>query len=135
MARRRRLSLTVLAFKNIDMENWLRTDEHEEAVSALEMFSESLPPVLGIIYRWKWSIISLHNAVQGFMVLSLRQGNGLLALKDHIAAKWLKAYRAEEPLPEEKLEEKRGHFPVFFKLYRKLGSVPSFLGGIKPSRC
>lgn len=74
------------------MELFLRTDETEEAISALEMLSEITPFLVKDIYRWKWSIIATHNALQGFMVLALRHGNGLLALKDKIAAEWLKAH-------------------------------------------
>ena len=75
------------------MELFLRTDETEEAISAPEMLSEITPFLVKDIYRWKWAIIATHNALQGFMVLALRHGNGLLALKDKIAAEWLKAYR------------------------------------------
>ncbi|MGQ4878911.1 hypothetical protein ACOJCM_10120 [Billgrantia sp. LNSP4103-1] len=97
------------------MELWLRTDEHEEAVSALEMVAESSALVLENCYRWKWVLISTHNTLQGFMVLSLRQGNGLKALKDHIAEKWLKAYREGGKYPAEQLD-------TFLNLYKKVKS-------------
>lgn len=97
------------------MELWLRTDEHEEAVSALEMVAESSAMVLEDCYRWKWVLIATHNALQGFMVLALRQGNGLKALKDHIAAKWLKAYREGGEYPNEQLD-------TFLNLYKKVKS-------------
>ncbi len=104
------------------MELWLRTDEHEEAVSALEMVAEAGTSISSDSYRWKWVIISAHNALQGFMVLALRNGNGLLALKDNIAAQWLKAYR--EWL---KANREGGKFPVekldtFLNLYKKIKS-------------
>lgn len=95
------------------MDLWLRTDEHEEAVSALEMVAEASAMVLEDSYRWKWVLIATHNALQGFMVLALRQGNGLKALKDDIAAKWLKAYREGGPYPVEKLD-------TFLNLYKKV---------------
>jgi len=97
------------------MELWLRTDEHEEAVSALEMVAESSALVLQDNYRWKWVLIATHNTLQGFMVLALRQGNGLKALKDKIAAKWLKAYREGGQYPIEKLD-------TFLNLYKKVKS-------------
>jgi hypothetical protein len=93
--------------------HYLRTDEAEEAVSALEMVSESLAGVKSDIYRWKWALIALHSAVQGFMVLALRGGNGLSALKDDVAAAWLEAYEKGTPLPQERLES-------YENLYRKI---------------
>src|SRR6478752_487934 len=92
---------------------YLRTDEHEEAVRSLE-WAEAQARSLGEdSYQWKWVLISLHNAVQGFMVLALWQGNGLLALRDKIAGKWLKAYRDGGDYPAEKLDE-------FLNLYQKV---------------
>lgn len=97
------------------MNLWLRTDETEEAISALEMIAESALALSADIYSWKWAIIAAHNALQGFMVLALRQGNGLLALKDKIAAQWLKAYREGGKYPIEKLDN-------FLNLYKKVKS-------------
>ena len=97
------------------MDLFLRTDETEEAISALEMLSEITPFLVKDIYRWKWAIIATHNALQGFMVLALRHGNGLLALKDKIAAEWLKAYREGGKRPVEKLDN-------FLNLYKKVKS-------------
>ncbi len=97
------------------MELWLRTDEHEEAVSALEMVAEAGTSISSDSYRWKWVIISAHNALQGFMVLALRHGNGLLALKDKIATQWLKAYREGGKYPVEKID-------TFLNLYKKIKS-------------
>lgn len=70
-------------------------------------------------YQWKWVLIGLHNAVQGFMVLALWNGNGLLALRDRIAAKWLKAYNNGGPYPAEKLDE-------FMNLYTKVKDSANF---------
>jgi hypothetical protein len=98
---------------------YLRTDEHEEAVRSLE-WAEAQARSLGEdSYQWKWVLISLHNAVQGFMVLALWQGNGLLALRDKIAGKWLKAYRDGGDYPAEKLDE-------FLNLYQKVKDKDNF---------
>jgi len=98
------------------MDLWLRTDETEEAISSLEMLAETAPSLVLDTYRWKWVFISTHNALQGFMVLALRHGNGLLALKDEIAAQWQKAYREGGKYPVEKLDN-------FTNLYKKVKSV------------
>ena len=94
-------------------EKWLRTDETLEAVSSLEMVAISLKNVENDLYQWKWSILALHNSLQGFMVLALRGGSGLNCLKDHIAIEWLRAYRAGDKLPKEELDG-------FLNLYKKI---------------
>lgn len=97
------------------MAYYLRTDEAEEAVSAIEMVSESVTMAKSDIYRWKWALIALHSGVQGFMVLALRGGNGLAALKDEVAAAWLEAHEKNRPYPEERLD-------TYENLYKKVKS-------------
>ena len=97
------------------MDFWLHTDETKEAISALEMLAEIAPSLNKDTYRWKWVVISTHNSLQGFMVLALRQGNGLLALKDEIASQMRKAFRGEGKYPVEKLDN-------FLNLYKKIKS-------------
>ena|SRR3990167_316710 len=98
---------------------WLRTDEREEAVRSLRWAEIQTRSLLEDPYQWKWVLISLHNATQGFMVLALWNGNGLLALRDKIAAKWLEAYRNGGPYPAEKLDE-------FLNLYKKVKDANNF---------
>jgi len=98
---------------------YLRTDEREEAVRSLEFARSQAALLSDDPYAWKWILISLHNAVQGFMVLALRNGNGLLALRDHIAAKWLKVYREGGEYPVEKLDD-------FLSLYEKVKKPSNF---------
>lgn len=93
------------------MENWLRTDELEESVSALRMMRDTALKVPNDVYQWKWIVIASHNALQGFMVLALRNGNNLTIMPEKLAGKWLEAYRAEMPLPEERLDS----FPNLYK--------------------
>jgi len=50
----------------------LRTDEELEAVRALEQAALLLPQVAADPYAWKWVVLALHNALQGFMVLALQ---------------------------------------------------------------
>lgn len=87
------------------MELYLRTDESEEAVSALEMAADRLANVEGDIYQWKWAIIALHNAAQGFMVLALRGSNGFDVLGRKAARAWTEAIAAgKTPPPGDRLE-------------------------------
>jgi hypothetical protein len=73
-----------------------------DVVTSLETAQQFCSRVtLDDIY-WKWALIAVHSGVQGFMVLALEHGNALLAIKNDIAAKWLKAHDAVTPYPEER---------------------------------
>ena len=98
---------------------FLRTSEHEEAVRSLEWAELQARGLPADPYLWKWVLIALHNATQGFMVLALWNGNGLLALRPRIAEKWLKAYESGGPFPAEKLDE-------FLNLYAKVKDRNNF---------
>ena len=105
---------------------FLRTSEHEEAVRSLEWAELQARGLETDPYLWKWVIIALHNATQGFMVLALWNGNGLLTLRPHVAEKWLKAYENGGPFPAEKLDD-------FLKLYAKVKDGNNFhTGGAGP---
>jgi len=84
-------------------------------VTSLETAQEFCSRVTLDKTYWKWTLIAVHSGVQGFMVLALEHGNALLAMKDDIAAKWLKAHNASAPYPEEKMD-------FFLKLYEKVKS-------------
>lgn len=96
-------------------EHWLRTDEHEESVSALEVVAEWSGRIETRIDYWKWVVLALHNSTQGFMVLALRGSDGLRPLRDDVAEKWLTAYRGDGEYPVEKLDS-------FLNLYKKVKS-------------
>lgn len=95
------------------MSTWLRTDEAEEAISALESFARFVEAAQSDVLNWRWAIISLHIATQGFMVVALRDSAGLIPLQDNIAKEWLRAHEANEQLPQEKLDSTRN-------LYKKV---------------
>ena len=92
---------------------YLRTDEHEEAISAVEMVAESLEKAKSNWYQWKWALLALHRAVQGFMVLALRGTNSLAVLKADDAKAWVKAFEEGDPLPLVSLDE-------YLNLYKKV---------------
>ncbi len=93
---------------------YLRTDEESEAANALFMANKLSNELDSDIRNWRWVIIALHNAAQGFMVLSLRHGNGLLALSKESHAEWMEAYRNDSPtFPKEKLDS-------YENLYKKV---------------
>lgn len=98
---------------------YLRTNEHEEAVRSLEWAELQARSIASDGYYWKWVLIALHNAAQGFMVLALWNGNGLLAMPPKLAAKWLAAYEAGMPLPRDALDR-------FLNLYAKVKDESNF---------
>ena len=98
---------------------YLRTDEQEEAVRSLEWAEIQSRSLAADPYLWKWVFVALHNAAQGFMVLALWNGNGLLTLRPKVAAKWLAAHETGSPFPVEKLDE-------FLNLYAKVKDPSNF---------
>ena len=99
--------------------SYLRTDERQEAVRSLEWAELQSRPLFGDPYLWKWVFIALHNATQGFMVLALWNGNGLLTLTDKAAEKWLDAYNNGGQFPVDKLDK-------FLNLYMKVKDKNNF---------
>jgi hypothetical protein len=94
---------------------YLRTNHWIDAVTSLETAQEFCSRVTLDETYWKWTLIAVHSGVQGFMVLALEHGNALLAMKNDIAARWLKAHNAGAPYPEEKMD-------FFLNLYEKVKS-------------
>jgi hypothetical protein len=99
----------------------LRTDTTQEAVSTLEMFSDALERVRGDLHRWKWAILLLHSAVQGFMALALN-GRGVGLLQDDPAGEWLNTLPQGGNYPEEKLDS-------FMGMYKKIRNERMFSPG------
>lgn len=97
------------------MSEYLRTNHWTDAVMSLETAREFCATVTVDAHRWKWVLIAVHSAVQGFMALALEQGNALLVMKDQVAAKWLKAHASGAPYPEEQMD-------FFLSLYEKVKS-------------
>lgn len=107
----------------MNQNHWIRTDELNEAVLALDVFSEFLEKVLEDVYYWKWSVITLHNSLQGFMVCALRGSNGLNVLKDDNAKAWFEALNSGSenyPIPE---------LDNFINLYEKIKRKKMLMGG------
>ncbi|WP_427912852.1 hypothetical protein ACPWT1_19840 [Ramlibacter sp. MMS24-I3-19] len=98
---------------------YLRTDEREEAVRSIEWAALQAAQLKEDPYLWKWVLISLHNAVQGFLVLALCRGNGLLTLTPKSAERWMKAYESGEAFPPDRLDD-------FLSLYAKAKDQENF---------
>ncbi len=92
---------------------YLRTDEEAETANAVMMAAQFADRAHEDPHLWRWIIVAMHNAAQGAMVLSLRHGNGLLALTDECYAPWMQAYERHETPPPEKLDS-------YLNLYKKV---------------
>ncbi len=100
------------------MENWLETNESQEAVLALQLVSEQLAHLESTSnhHYWTWIVVGLHNTLQGFMVLALRGSNNINVLTEDCARKWLVAHeRRDRKYPKQKLDK-------FLNLYEKIKS-------------
>ncbi|HEY3215014.1 MAG TPA: hypothetical protein VGK93_00840 [Candidatus Eisenbacteria bacterium] len=74
---------------------WLRTDEQNEAVRALEMARSQLTLAGKDPLAWKWALVALHNAIQNFVAASTSGPARLGTLKSFIAEKWLETARTD----------------------------------------
>ena len=106
--------------------NWLRTDEVIDAVESLEMtvmLTRKVSRYAADVHLWKWVIISMHSAVQGFMVCSLVTANPLNVLTKGSATKWLRAHAQRQPPPD------RLRLADFCELYERV-TDPALMCGM-----
>ena len=94
----------------------LEYDERLDAVASLEILAELIPRTLSIPHLWKWVLLSLHSAMQGFMVLALQGTNALAVLTKETAQAWMEAYE------DDTLPAKRRRLDKFLALYEKIKS-------------
>ncbi len=101
----------------LDLPNYaLEYNEELDALASLELLAESLPKALITPHYWKWVVLSLHSALQAFMVLSIQGTNSLNVLTKKSAREWLEAYEGDStPENPPKLE-------TFLNLYSKIKS-------------
>ena len=93
-------------------------NEELDAIVSLELLSEQLPKSLIAPHHWKWVIISLHNALQGFIILSLRNTNFLNVLTSKSARAWTEAYDNDE-IPDK---------PPYLDNFLKLDNIVDIFG-------
>lgn len=98
---------------DVVMSIWLRTNEAEETVGAVESTARFAGEVAMDRFAWRWVLLSLHNALQGAMVIAVRDSAGVNVLPKNLAREWLATYEAGGTLPQERLDS-------FLNLYTKL---------------
>ncbi len=90
-------------------------DKHIIGITSLEILLHCLKSVREKETYWQWIYISLHSAVQAFMVLALTGSNSLLTYRDRDAELWQYNYYRGLTLPPLNLDS-------FMKLYGKTKS-------------
>jgi hypothetical protein len=99
---------------------WLRTDDEEEAVNALEKFYQFILEANSDIYQWKWAIIALHNSIQAFMVKALKGSASFNVLRENDKQDWIIALNTQQPLSPKKLAKMK--LDYFLNLYKRIQS-------------
>ena len=94
------------------MNRLTRFDKHIISLTSLEILLHCLKSVKENDAYWQWIFISLHSAVQAYMVLALTRSNSLMTYKEKDMQSWMKSYENNDPLPECKLD-------FFDELYKK----------------
>ena len=95
----------------LDQKVWLRTDEHEELIDALEHGAALAAQLASDDKVWRWLIIALHLSVQGACVCALRGRDtiGISVLTEQSAKKmwhWIDVESRANPkseMPQERL--------------------------------
>lgn len=93
----------------------VRFDKEIIGLTSLEILLHCLKSVRENETYWQWIYISLHSAVQAYMVLALTGSNSLLTYKTKDMQNWLNSYYNNSALPECKLD-------FFEELYKKTKS-------------
>jgi hypothetical protein len=102
-----------LAKRYVSMEDYVNFDRQDIGQASLDEAYSCLSRVGQNEHLWKYAIISIHNALQCYLSIALRGGSGIATWKKPHAQKWLKAYEANEELPNVQLD-------YFMELYDRL---------------
>ena len=79
--------------RTIQTPGWLRVDEREDLINALEHSVEIAFTVRSEPRNWKWLLIVAHSAIQGALVCTLTGTDGTGALTEKSIAEWQKWHR------------------------------------------
>lgn len=101
-----------MQINGFEIKDYISTDSSTECVDGLRHISELLDTVFEYANNWRWVIFALHNTVQNFMVITLRDSSGTNILKKNIQADYYNSFRDETiKRPVEKLD-------YFLNLYK-----------------
>lgn len=95
------------------MSEYVQFDRTSDALSSLEELSSCLNRKNGSVSAWKYAIVSVHCALQGYMCIALHNGNSFLTWKTNQYKNWQIAYDSKVQLPDPQLD-------FFMELFDKL---------------
>lgn len=78
---------------------YFRTDAEHDVAWSLEAAVRFFELSETQEHYWKWAVIAVHSALQGVIVLTLRQGDGLKVQKRGVAKRILAALERDEEVP------------------------------------
>ena len=85
------------------MEDYINFDRQDIGQASLDEACSCLSRIHNNKHLWKYAIISIHNALQSYMSIALRNGSGINTWKKAHAKKWLKAF--DESITSQGLRE------------------------------
>lgn len=94
----------------------VRFDKFIVALTSLDLLLHCLKTVKDKETYWQWIYISLHNAVQAYMVLALTGTHSLLTYRRKHMVLWMNSYDNREELPEVELDN-------FLNLYERTKTI------------
>lgn len=102
------------------LEPWHGFDQSDQAVGALGLVAHLLPQVGDDAYLWKWVIVGLHDALQGFVGLALRRTDGAQLLTSKHEEETYERWRREREAGAPVLEVGKRSVDSFLNLFEKI---------------
>jgi hypothetical protein len=100
-------------------------DAEFDAVQSIAATADFLALVDHKPHYWKWSVLGIHSAIQGALVLALNNENSVLVQKPGVARKMLAAYEGDQDFPSPYMDS-------FLGLYRKARIRENLRVGVDP---
>ena len=98
------------------MNEYIRLDRQSDAKASLDEFCHCIERLPVDDSAWKYALISMHSALQGYICISLNAGNGFQTWSERHLKKWINAYENGTNFPDTKLD-------FFMGLYDKAYST------------
>lgn len=93
-----------------------------DAVISLDAAADFITRTTTHPHYWKWAVLALHSAMQGFLVLALRKGDGFLVQKPGHANQMIAAHDNQTRIPDQYMDNFNG-------LYKKAQDPGNFRSG------
>ncbi len=95
---------------------YFRIDERQNAFDSLQKTAEFLGKVKDDEFYWKWTMIALHNALYGSMVLALQATNPPATVKDEKKSEQIRKRKKKDPT----LEIDDDYLIGFYDAYKRI---------------